>query len=315
MIERLRFPRPDRIPSALNLRHVEPIDTGAAFRPDWREQDPAKDAKEPYGGESSSTGNDHGWSNCTMVSAALAYAFAVQDKSGPHGGDMRHNQDDMSGGTDLVDADTAFHRYGNQNLDIRTGNGWADLKAKRAEGRAVIIQGEGNVPGSESFDGGHACVISPETHSDGKWLFGDPLASGWQWVSESSIRDWAENLGSGIYFAVTKSHEVEIVGTLLTDVRSEPGKVTMDDTGPIWRVVDDVEIEANKGTDWDSPGTARYHDNSLGRMIRANASDGELHIVANSRVTFVPSAPPTGGDCADEIAQRDAEWIDHLTPD
>jgi hypothetical protein len=312
MPERLRFPRPDRIPNITNLRTVPEIDTGAAFRPDWRMQDPAKDAKEPYGGESSGTGNDHGWSNCTMVSAALAYAFAVQDKSGPHGGDMRHNQDDLSGGTDLQDADTAFHRYGNQNLDILTGEGWATLKEKRSEGRAVIIQGEGNVPGSESFDGGHACVISPETHSDGKWLFGDPLASGWQWVSESAIRDWAENLGSGIYFAVTKAHEATDMGMTLTDVKSEPGTAKMDEDGPVWRVRDDLEKSANAGTTWQTVGTARYHDGSLGRMVRASAADGELHIVAASRVTFTPAA--TGGDCTDEIEQRDAEWISHLTP-
>ena len=74
------------------------------------------------------------------------------------------------------------------------GAGWSKLVAKRKEGRAVIVQGEGNVPGSESFDGGHACCIGLETNAEGKWLWGDPLASGWQWVTESSIRDWAENL-------------------------------------------------------------------------------------------------------------------------
>lgn len=197
-------PRPDRIPNESNLRVVPQIDTGAAFRADWRMQDPSKDPKEPYGSESSGTGNDHGWSNCTMVSAALCYAYAVQDKSGPQGGDMRHHQDDMSGGTDLYDADTAFHRYGDQNLDIRTGEGWSSVKAAHNEGRAILIQGEGNVPGDESFDGSHACVIAPETHSDGRWLFGDPLATGWQWVEPSKIESWAKNLGSGIYFAVTK---------------------------------------------------------------------------------------------------------------
>jgi hypothetical protein len=201
--ERLRLPRPDRIPDASNERTVPELDTGGAFRPDWRKQNPSSDPTEPYGSESSGTGEDHGWSNCTMTAAALAFAYATGDKSGPWGGDMRHHQDDLSGGTDLYDADTAFNRLG-QNLDVLIGDGWAALKAKRNEGRAIIVQGEGNVPGSESFDGGHACCIGLETASDGKWLWGDPLASGWQWVTESSIRDWAENLSSGIYFACTK---------------------------------------------------------------------------------------------------------------
>ena len=197
-------PRPDRIPGMGNLRHVEPIDTGGEFRPDWRMQDPSRDPKEPYGSESSGTGNDHGWSNCTMCSAALVYAYHVQDKTGPQAGDMRHNQDDMSGGTDLWDADTAWHRYGNQDLVIKVGAGWGAVKTAHNEKRAILIQGEGNVPGSESFDGSHACVIGIETNSEGKWLWGDPLADGWQWVTPSSIETWAKALDSSIYFAVSK---------------------------------------------------------------------------------------------------------------
>lgn len=195
-------PRPDRIPS--HSVEVEEIDTGGAFRADWRMQDPAVDPKEPNGGESSSVGNEHGWANCTMCSAALAYSYQVQDKSGPYPGEFRHKQSDLSGGTDLYDARDAWKAYGNQTLTIKTGAGWGAVQTAHKEGRAVIIQGEGNVPGSESFDGGHACVIAPETHSDGRWLFGDPLATGWQWVSESSIKTWAQNLSSSIYFAVSK---------------------------------------------------------------------------------------------------------------
>jgi hypothetical protein len=117
---------------------------------------------------------------------------------------MRHHQDDLSGGTDLNDCKTAWKRYGNETLTIKTGAGWGAVKTAHNEGRAIIIQGEGNVPGSESFDGGHACCIAPETHSDGRWLFGDPLASGWQWVKVADIEKWAKALNSSIYFAVSK---------------------------------------------------------------------------------------------------------------
>jgi hypothetical protein len=181
---------------------VEPIDTGGGFRAAWRMQDPSQDPKEPYGSESSSTGQDHGWSNCTMTSGALAIAYQQpRGALAPWGGDMRHRQGDLSGGTDLYDLRTAWSAYG-ETLTIKSGAGWSAVVSAHDAERAIVIQGSGNVPGSESFDGGHACVIAPETHSSGDWLFGDPLASGWQWVSPSSIRSWAEHWQSSVAFAV-----------------------------------------------------------------------------------------------------------------
>jgi hypothetical protein len=182
--------------------NVAPIDTGGGFRAKHRRQDPAADPSEPYGGESSSTGTDHGWSGCTMSSGANAIAY--QDPRGaldPWGGDLRHRQSDLSGGTDLYDLRTAWAELG-ETLKIKIGSGWAALVDDHDEGRAIVIQGTGNVPGAETFDGGHACSIAPETSNAGNWLFGDPLASDWQWVSPSSIRSWAERMSSGIYYAV-----------------------------------------------------------------------------------------------------------------
>lgn len=182
--------------------HVPPVDTGGGFRAAWRQQDPAVDPKEPYGGESSSTGNDHGWSGCTMTAGALAIAYQQPRGSlAPWGGDMRHRQGDLSGGTDLVDLRTAWSAYG-ETLTIKSGAGWSAVKTAHDEGRAIVIQGSGNVPGSESFDGGHACAIAPETHSDGRWLFGDPLADGWQWIKPAEIESWAERWQSSVAFAV-----------------------------------------------------------------------------------------------------------------
>lgn len=202
-------PLPDNIP--FRTVEVAPIDTGGAFRPDWRMQDPSRDPKEPHGNESSGTGNDHGWANCTMVSAALVYAYHVQDKTGPQGGDMRHNQGDLSGGTDLYDAETAWRNYGNQDLAIKTGQGWGEVKKCHNDGRAILIQGTGNVPGTESYDGAHACAIGPETNADGKWLWGDPLATGWQWVNPSAIQEWAQRFHSSVAFAVSKAPPKPVV--------------------------------------------------------------------------------------------------------
>lgn len=203
----VRLPFLDKIPRF--TYDVEKADTGGVFRPDWREQDPAKDPREPLGGESSAAGTDHGWSNCTMTSAALALAYELGDASGPWGGDMRHNQGDMSGGTDLYDARQAWAAYG-KTLTIRNGAGWSEVEEAHAEGRPIVIQGEGNVPGSEAFDGGHACVIGTETNSAGLWLFGDPLASGWQWASSRDVREWAQALDYDVFFAVGSAHHMTL---------------------------------------------------------------------------------------------------------
>jgi hypothetical protein len=181
---------------------VPAIDTGGGYRAKHRRQDPGADPSEPYGSESSSVGNEHGWSGCTMTAGADAIAYQ-QPRGGltPWGGDLRHRQSDLSGGTDLYDLRTAWAEYG-ETLTIKTGSGWGAVKTAHGEGRAIVIQGTGNVPGSETFDGGHACAIAPETHSDGRWLFGDPLASDWQWVKPSDIETWAERMSSGVYYAV-----------------------------------------------------------------------------------------------------------------
>ena len=85
---------------------------------------------------------------------------------------------------------------------------------------------------------------------------------------------------------------------LLTDVTAGPGTATITADGPVWRCVDDVQVNVDAGASWDAVGTARYHhsaanpDGSLGYMFRANAPDGELHIVAASRCTFKAAPLP-----------------------
>lgn len=192
----------DRWPVGLAV-NVPPLDTGGAYRAKHRRQDPSADPSEPYGSESSSVGSDHGWSGCTMAAGADAIAYqSPRGELTPWGGDLRHRQSDLSGGTDLYDLRTAWAAYG-ETLTIRSGSGWSAVVKAHDEGRAIVVQGTGNVPGSQTFDGAHACAIGPETRSsDGAYLFGDPLASDWQWCSASSIRSWMERFSSGCYFAV-----------------------------------------------------------------------------------------------------------------
>jgi hypothetical protein len=185
---------------------VPALDTGGGYRPKWRPQDPAKDPREPFGSESSSKGSDHGWSNCTMTSGAVALAYQTFGALTLWGGDMRHEQGDLDGGTDLYDLAAAWEAYG-ETLKIRSGAGWDAVKEAHGEQRAVVIQGTGNVPGSGTFSGGHACCIGIETHSDGRWLWGDPCVSDWQWIEPGKIRDWAEAWQGSIAFATSRKVE------------------------------------------------------------------------------------------------------------
>ena len=180
-----------------------PRDTGGAYRPKWRPQDPAKDPREPFGGESSSRGTDHGWSNCTVTSGAVALAYQTAGRLALWGGDLRHAQGDLEGGTDLYDLRDAWAEYG-EELKVKSGAGWSAVVDAHEAGRAIVCQGTGNVPGSGTFDGGHACCIGPETRaSDGAWLWGDPTVTDWQWVGAGKIRDYLEAWQSSCAFAVS----------------------------------------------------------------------------------------------------------------
>jgi hypothetical protein len=292
---------------------VEPIDTGGSFRAAWRQQDPAVDPREPNGSESSSAGSDHGWSNCTVTSGAIALAYQQpRGALAPWGGDLRHRQSDLSGGCDLYDLRTAWSTYG-ETLTIRSGAGWSALVAAHDEGRAVVVQGSGDVPGNQSFDGGHACVIAPETHSDGRWLFGDPLATGWQWIAPSAIRSWAEAMSSGIYFATGEAPpgaEVDVSGPTFTPgntigqatvsvdglnlIATSDGEFHPVERGLVRNVAAVVEVTSGKYA-----GETAYLVSVSGGV--------ETGLLLASGATYVP-AEPAPGEPVEVLEVRQAQW-------
>lgn len=176
------------------------------YRPRHRRQDPAYDPAEPTG-ESDSAGYDHGWSNCTMTTGAMALDYQTGGQVQDWGGDLRHSpsQPDMSGGTDLYDLSHAWLDYGH-DLEVMSGAGWGQLQRDRVAARAVVLQGTGEVPGSGAYAGGHCTLVLPEPHpSDaGLWLQGDPLCWDFECVREADLRKWAERLASGLHYAVTQ---------------------------------------------------------------------------------------------------------------
>jgi len=305
-------PRPDRITEVPEL-----VDTRGGWRAAHRPQDPAKDPREPYGSESSSVGSDHAWSGCTMAAGAVAYAYEAHyagHDDAPWGGDMRHHQDDMDGGTDLGDLRTAWSRYGGLNLTIQSGSGWSAVAEAHQAGRAIVIQGEGDCPGSGTFTGGHACAIGPETDGQGRWLWSDPVTTAWQWVTPGSIKAWAERLSSGVLFGVTRAaaevdvgvNELELtawtaeLGDLAAGAKvlNLDGSARLTASGP--RSVSVLAATTTPG------GTAA-------RLIvwtaAAPTPDLLLMTYTNQLANLRPASSGGGSDDVDAaIQERDAEW-------
>lgn len=208
MNKRIWLPREGIIPNA-DTGGAPPVIEGFSsgwYRPSQKQQNPAIDPSEPTN-ESDSVGYDHGWSGCTMSAGAMVLDFHTLGEINKWGGNLRHapGQPDMSGGTDLWDVQKAWDYFG-EYLDIRSGAGWDGVEGDHFAGRALLVTGEGEVPGAGNFAGGHACAIFPETHSDGRWLFGDPLCTGPEWISPTEIRTWMENLDSSCNYARSNPH-------------------------------------------------------------------------------------------------------------
>jgi hypothetical protein len=314
--EAIRLPR-DGEPRPDHLVSVATIDTGGAWRPAHRSQF----------GDPNETHADHESANCTMSSAATAFAYEdhyAGATRAPWGGDLRHHQDDLEGGTDLNDAKVAWSRYGGRTLTIRSGDGWSGVDAAHREGRAIVIQGEGDCPGSGTFAGGHACCIGPES-SGGNWLWSDPCTTGWQWVSASSIRTWAERLSSGVCFAVSRAGgagggdipmDVDVIdaGPKVCDVAEGVQLYQLDGATPALRMPQDRNGMAVLFSTSSPGGTTM-------RVVRYTKPDPDPDLAlavynADARNLRPDPAYAAGGGGEDPESvrrERDAEWVDALT--
>lgn len=274
-------------------------DTGGGwYRPTFRTQNPATDPKEPYGSESASRGEDHGWANCTMAAGAMVLDFDTLGSKAVWGGDLRHHQSDQEGGTDLNDLKEAWAYYG-QTLSIRSGNGWDDVQADRAAGRALVLQGEGGTPGAGVYTGGHAIAVLPETKSDGKWLIGNPECTGFEWVSESALRDWAENWSSSIAWARSDPHlsggtDVGAGITLFMDEAWAGTAIVQGDNHLYFLVSDGSDHTMSDG--WEKEVFAKAH------LATDIYTSGGSKIVAGTKVVCV-------GDHLAIILEADVELI------
>jgi hypothetical protein len=252
-----------------------------------------------------------------MSAGAMAFAYEENDADGPWGGHMRHNQDDMSGGTDLNDLKTAWSRYGGKSLTIKSGTGWDDVVNAHHEGRAIVIQGEGDCPGSGDFTGAHACVIAPENNGS-KWLWGDPDTSGWQWVEPEAIKAWAERLSSSVCFAVGREGagamgDIPVTGTtpMLVDVADNVQMYELGTFQPKMQVNGARSPVRSPFTTVSPGGTKMWAI----VYTRPDPDPDILLCIYNADADNPREENPGSGDEEEIVAQRDAEWIAHLTPD
>jgi hypothetical protein len=300
------------------------------YRPRQKQQNPDVDPHEPAGGEHYSAGYDHGWSNCTMASGAMALDFHMLGALDLWGGDLRHapGQPDQTGGTDLWDVAEAWAYHG-QMLDIRSGDGWAAAKADHDDGRALLLTGEGDVPGSASFDGAHAICVLPEVHSDGRWLIADPLSTGPEWVTASALQTWAERLQGSINYARTAAHPpagspaggddvaMSAASGITSTVRADvPG-------GLDW--FEDANL-ARRGGSFSKAASVVFLGNPIGESVEGGSravliNTGNLYGDGSTRPSIVYvaagavrtySVPAPSGDVEEAIAMRDDEWREWL---
>jgi hypothetical protein len=326
LYNRIRLPRPDRIPRR---------DTGGApvplvapegwYRPRQKQQNPDVDPHEPASGESSSAGYDHGWSNCTMASGAMCLDFHLLGALDLWGGDLRHapGQPDQSGGTDLWDVEKAWAYYA-ADLEIRSGAGWAAARADHDQGRALLLTGEGNVPGSATFDGAHAICVLPEVHSDGRWLMADPLCTGPEWVSESALRAWAERLQASINWARTAAHPpasspergddlpINAAAGLTSNVRADIPAATewfkdpnLTLYGGVFSNAATVVLIGNPIGET-VPGGSRAIQINTGNLYSDGSTRPSVVYIAADVDTFTVTTDT--GDVEEALAQRDIEW-------
>ena len=262
-----------------------------------------------------------------MASGSMCLDFHTLGDTDVWAGDLRHapGQPDMTGGTDLWDVEKAWEHYG-QDLDIRSGDGWTGVRRDHDAGRALLLTGEGNVPGSATFDGAHAIVVLPELRDDGYWLMADPLSSGPEWVTEGSLREWAERLQLSVNYARTAAHPPS----------TEAQDMAMSAAAGISST---VRADAPAGLDWfkdanlTERGGAFAQDATvvfIGNPIGEKAEGGSRAVVVNTgnlygdgsvrpSVVYVAadavrthSVPPPAGNVeeavAEAIAANNAEW-------
>lgn len=143
--------------------------------------------------------------NCNMAAGCMALdRHTLGAKSSTSGNplvtppNMRSYQYDQSGGTDLLDLQTAWSNGWGETLVSPGVHSWSSFVAAINEGRGAVLQGlYGNLPASkrfsDTFTGGHSIYINEEI-SPGYFWGRDPLTSGAVVYSAAELQSYAVGL-------------------------------------------------------------------------------------------------------------------------
>jgi hypothetical protein len=209
-------------------------------------------------------------------------------------------------------------KHWNQTLGNRIGYRWISVLESLQLGRAVILQGDYDqfslaTRCQDAFLGNHAVIVLPERMAGPKWLVGDPLCSGYKWVSELELYRYAMKLGFNgqLYFAVT---DVETAGSsgLPDTATEEPDEmgftVETSTTGyiakpkmgvPVYDIPGAEEphrrrnTSAGSDTTWLTVGWVRGKDNR--RWLCRVGGDGVFEFIREADVLTPPAAPAPPG--------------------
>lgn len=146
--------------------------------------------------------------NCTPTSGANGARVATAGRINRSGSEIRalvkrdEETSPATPGWSLRDLDLAMSRLG-VPFELGSG-GWAGVVAAHGKGFPVVLQGISRVftsGCSGAFDGEHAGLIYPESHSDRKrWMWGDPICDKARWESIALLRRYAETFDPGVSF-------------------------------------------------------------------------------------------------------------------
>lgn len=272
------------------------------------------------------------WQNCRMAVGATHIDFHTRGNIVTDAAKMRSHQTDMVGGTDADDLRKAWERGYGQVLVIRNGRYWKDLLADRKAGRFVAVDvWYADLPDrcqtAASF--GHTIGIAPEDNANGEWLVSDPLCAAYKWMDPAPIRiaaaSWGRKVvGSGgmdtpLYYTTSIEDDMNTINTGGHVSSVMLASIPM---GTPWYF--DVGLSQKAGA-FPSARQEPYIGSAGGGASRAVliktahpypdgiARETIVYVKASDIVVVPgPSAPPT--DPEKIIAERDKEWVAHLTP-
>jgi hypothetical protein len=281
--------------------------------------------------------------NCTPTSLAMALNQVSRGTINETGSQIRElvkpveETNPTSPGWSLPDAVLAARRLKVRIAAVDKGP-WSSLVQLRQQ-RGVLLQGDSDqFPNgcSGAFDGDH-CIYLPggATHSDGRWLIGDPICDAWRWEDPDVVKAYAGKFaGPGLArYAYTDripaialppdtATEPDMPGLRITDIALEPGWIQVRAIADVQAVNVAVPTKRDTlapGIRKPTIGKGRLEGDPLGkddtisrhivRLLAGTDSDGsqvELAAILAAQVDFEPAA----ADCDQAVT----DTISHIAP-